>query len=215
MQTLPEGPEWIFEIKWDGYRCEAVKNAGSTVALYSRNEKRLNDRFPALAAAFAEISGSWVPDGEVVAIDRNGRPSFQLLQNSARAKNGVVFYAFDLLSLNGVDMLKQPIETRHNALTRLLKKPLARLLAGVTTELRLSPVLQNSRPQVFQAIKGLGMEGVVGKRLSSRHEPDERSGVWVKMRANREQVATCPAPTGSSPSSSAATRAPGSCMPLV
>ncbi len=94
---LPEGDDWTFEIKFDGYRCVAVKT-GNKVTLFSRNEKRLNERFPAVAEALAELPGDFAVDGEIVALDEQGRPSFQLLQNSESSMPPIFFYAFDLLN---------------------------------------------------------------------------------------------------------------------
>ena len=97
MTDLPEGDDWTFEIKFDGYRCLAVKN-GAKVTLFSRNEKRLNDRFPEVVNALARVAGDFAIDGEIVALDEQGRPSFQLLQNSGSSRPPIFFYAFDLLN---------------------------------------------------------------------------------------------------------------------
>lgn len=186
VRELPTENEWTFEVKWDGYRAIAT-GAGGKAQVYSRNEKRLDGRFPAIMQELAALPGSWVIDGEIVAFDESGRPSFQILQNTKYAIEGVAFYAFDLLHINGVDLTARPLEERKELLTKLLKKPLQRLLSGEHTALRMSPVLKASGQEAFAAIKGLGMEGVVGKRAGSPYEPDERSGAWIKMRANLEQ----------------------------
>lgn len=78
VNKLPEGEDWTFEVKWDGYRALAVGNGGKVV-IYSRNEKRLDSRFPNIVEGLSSIPGSWVIDGEIVAFDENGRPSFQIL----------------------------------------------------------------------------------------------------------------------------------------
>ena len=78
---MPTGDDWTFEIKFDGYRCVAVKTGGK-VTLFSRNEKKLNERFPAVVEALAELPGDFVVDGEIVALDDARPTSFQLLQNS-------------------------------------------------------------------------------------------------------------------------------------
>ena len=79
--VLPADNNWTFEIKFDGYRCIAVKR-GSDVTLFSRNEKVLNKRFPRVGEALASLGGDFVLDGELVAFDSQGKPSFQLLQNN-------------------------------------------------------------------------------------------------------------------------------------
>jgi len=175
---LPEGDDWTFEIKFDGYRCIAVKT-GNKATLFSRNEKRLNDRFPAIAEALATLPGDFAVDGEIVALDARGRPSFQLLQNSGSSLPPIFFYAFDLLNSDGEDLVALPIERRREMLNQLLADP--------TDPLRLSPLLQAPAGHILEAVQKLGLEGVVGKRISSRYEPGERSGAWIKRRTHRAQ----------------------------
>ena len=175
---LPKGDDWTFEIKFDGYRCMAVK-VGKTVALYSRNEKRLNDRFPTVAEALANLPGDFAVDGEVVALDEQGRPSFQLLQNSGSSQPPILFYAFDLVNRDGEDLVALPIERRRELLHELLADP--------SDPVRLSPLLQAPAGHILEAVQKLGLEGVIGKRIGTVYEPGERSGAWIKRRANREQ----------------------------
>src|SRR5437667_5812928 len=99
--VLPAGPDWSYEVKWDGYRAEAVKN-GAFVALASRNLKNITRQFPGVAAAVAGVRAqSAVIDGEIVALDAEGRPSFQALHHWSVDGLSLVYYAFDLLHLNG------------------------------------------------------------------------------------------------------------------
>lgn len=153
--------------------------SGAKVTLYSRTEKKLNSRFPALATALAELPGDFAVDGEIVALDGKGRPSFQLLQNSGSARPALYFYAFDLLHRDGEDLHRAPIEQRREKLSELLATP--------TDPLRLSPLLQAPAGEILEAVGKLGLEGVVGKRSGSLYEPGERSGAWIKRRTNREQ----------------------------
>ena len=176
--VLPTGEKWTFEIKFDGYRCIAVKR-GSAVTLFSRNEKVLNERFPKVVDALASLEGDFVLDGELVAIDPQGRPSFQLLQNNQSRALPVYFYAFDLLNRDGESLVSVAIERRRELLGRLLAAP--------EDPLRLSPLLRAPSEQVLDAVRKLGLEGVVGKRINSLYEPGERSGNWIKHRTNREQ----------------------------
>ena len=175
---LPAGDGWTFEIKFDGYRCIALKT-GSKVTLYSRNEKKLNDRFPTLAKALAELPDDFAVDGEIVAMDEAGKPSFQLLQNSGKERPSVYFYAFDLLNRAGEDLHRAPIERRRELLNELLATP--------ADPLRLSPLLNAPAGHILEAVRKLGLEGVVGKRTGSLYEPGERSGAWIKLRTNRQQ----------------------------
>ena len=100
VSSLPTAENWTFEIKFDGYRCLAVKRA-SEVILFSRNEKVLNKRFPKIVDALASLEGKFVLDGELVAFDTQGRPSFQVLQSTPSHEVPVFFYVFDLLNQNG------------------------------------------------------------------------------------------------------------------
>ena len=123
--ALPANEKWTFEIKFDGYRCIAVKR-GSAVTLFSRNEKVLNKRFPKVVDALASLGGDFVLDGELVAFDPQGRPSFQLLQNNQSRALPVYFYAFDLLNRDGESLVSLAIERRRELLGRLLATPKTR-----------------------------------------------------------------------------------------
>jgi bifunctional non-homologous end joining protein LigD len=175
---LPESGDWFYEIKFDGYRCIVVK--GSDAArLLSRNRNNFNQRFLKLAKAFERFTGRFVIDGEVVALDGRGRPSFQLLQNSNAEPNAIYFYAFDLLNENGENLQGMALERR--------RERLGALLAGVSDPIRLSPLLPGSPRQVLKAVEKLGLEGVVAKRQGSLYEPGERSGAWIKQRIDQMQ----------------------------
>ena len=176
--ALPEEEDWTFEIKFDGYRCIAVKS-GPKVTLFSRNEKTFNDRFPDVVEALRAIDGDFVLDGEIVALDEQGKPSFQLLQNNHSRALPVYLYAFDLLNRNGEALQVEPIERRRERLQELLPES--------RDPLRLSPLLQAPAGQVLEAVRKLGLEGVVGKRNGSLYESGNRSGAWIKQRTNREQ----------------------------
>ena len=175
---LPEDEKWTFEIKFDGYRCIAVK-VGQKVTLFSRHKKVLNKRFPRVVDALASLDGDFVLDGELVALDSQGRPSFQILQNSFSQSLPIYFYAFDLLNQNGELLVNLPFSHRRELVESLLAKPM--------DPLRLSPLLQAPAGQILEAVRKLGLEGVVGKRVDSLYEPGERSGAWIKLRANMEQ----------------------------
>ena len=167
---LPPGENWTFEIKFDGYRCIAVKR-DKEVTLFSRNEKVLNKRFPMIFAALESLRGNFVLDGELIAFDPHGKPSFQLLQNNLSRALPVYFYAFDLLNRNGSYWSTCPLNAAANCWGACLppKDPL-----------RLSPQLLAPSGQVLEAVRKLGLEGVVGKRIGSTYEPGERSGAWIK-----------------------------------
>jgi len=152
---------------------------GREVKLFSRYKKVLNKRFPGIVDAFASIDGDFVFAGELVALDSRGRPSFQIIQNSASKDVTISFYAFDLLNKNGELLVNLSLSYRRESLDSLL--------AASKDPLRLSPLLQAPAGEVLEAVRRLGLEGVVGKRIGSVYEPGERSGAWIKLRANLEQ----------------------------
>jgi DNA ligase D-like protein (predicted ligase) len=176
--ALPTGEKWTFEIKLDGYRCIAVKR-GREVTVFSRHEKVLNKRFPKVVEALASLGDDFVLDGELVALDSQGRPSFQLLQNSLSQSLPTYFYAFDLLNQNGELLLNLPFCRRRELLDNLFAPP--------KDPPRLSPLLRASSGDVLEAVRNLGLEGLVGKRIDSIYKPGERSGAWIKHRTNMEQ----------------------------
>jgi bifunctional non-homologous end joining protein LigD len=176
--ALPAEHGWAFEIKFDGYRCIAVKN-DSGAKLFSRNQKLLNKRFPKVVEAISGLPGLLTLDGEIVALDEHDRPSFQLLQNNTSRALDVYYYTFDLLNRDGKDLRRLPLERRRDSLNDIL--------AHATDPLRLSPLLEGSASQVLEAVRKLGLEGVVGKRDESIYESGERSGAWIKHRTDRAQ----------------------------
>ena len=120
--ALPPNGKWTFEIKFDGYRFIAVKRR-SEVTLFSRNQKVPNKRFQKVVQALASLAGDFVLDGELVAFDPQGRPSFQILQNNLSQALPVYFYAFDLLNRDGKSILHVPIERCRELLGRIFPKP--------------------------------------------------------------------------------------------
>jgi bifunctional non-homologous end joining protein LigD len=187
---LPEGDAWSYEVKWDGYRTLAEKS-GANVRLISRNLKNVTKLYPGVAAAIARMKvDSVLLDGEIVAIDRDGRPSFQDLHHSASAGTQIVYYAFDALRIDGRDMMKRPLDDRRTVLRNVVDG------SGV----HLSEPLPGRPKQIEQAIRRLGLEGVVAKRRESVYTPGIRSRAWVKVRFSKRQefvVGGCkPGPDG-------------------
>lgn len=175
---LPEDDRWLYEVKFDGYRAIAIKN-GYSVEIRSRNNKDLTSAYPTISAALKRLPvDAAVLDGEVVAIDSSGRPSFQALQHrSARTDHQVVYYAFDVLYLDGKELTGRPLEERRHLLPRVIKG------SGVL----LSVELLGSAPDVIKAVGALSLEGVIAKRRDSRYEAGQRSGAWVKLKLDRQQ----------------------------
>lgn len=173
--TLPSGDDWTYEVKWDGYRTLAVKE-GRRVTLFSRNLKDATAIFPSVARAVAQLrTDAALIDGEVVALDERGLPSFQALHH--QSAHTIVFYAFDLLHLNGRDLSRMPLEERRAALATVVEG---------TRILRSDP-LPGTPAQIEQAVRHLQLEGVIAKRRRSRYEAGRRSKAWVKVKFNRRQ----------------------------
>ncbi len=175
--TLPIGDDWSYEVKWDGYRAQAMKR-GAVVSLASRNLKDFTSQFPGIAEAAARVRAhDALIDGEIVALDAGGRPSFQALHHWAMAGLSVAFYAFDLLHLDGRDLMRLPLDER-----RALLKPIV-----ARSGLLLSEPLPGTAAQIGSAIRRLRLEGVVAKKRRSAYEAGKRSDAWVKVRFARRQ----------------------------
>jgi len=173
--ALPVGEDWSYEVKWDGYRTLALKD-GPRVRLFSRNLKDVTGAYPSVTRTLGELkAAAALVDGELVAIDEQGRPSFQALHH--QAAHVVVFYAFDLLLLGGRDLTREPLESR--------RKQLAAAVTG--TSILLSEPLPGTPAQIERAVRELGLEGVVAKRRSSRYEAGRRSDKWLKVKFSRRQ----------------------------
>ncbi len=178
VDRLPEGDDWIYEVKFDGYRALLLKN-GEDVRVRSRNNKDLTATYPSVAAAGRRLQAAQaVVDGEIVAVDSQGRPSFQALQHrSSHPGHSIVFYAFDLLHHDGRDLTAASLKERRKRLPGVLSG------SGVL----LSMDLPGTAQQVIAAVESLGLEGVVAKRATSRYTPGERNDAWVKLKLDRQQ----------------------------
>ncbi|MCR6657120.1 MAG: non-homologous end-joining DNA ligase [Opitutus sp.] len=180
VQQIPPG-DWRLEIKFDGYRALAVVDDGK-VELWSRNENSLTEDYPEVAQALAGLPcRSATLDGEIVALDEEGRPSFQRLQRrSNEADSGpLLYYLFDLLELNGERLIDAPIEERQKVLTKLLANP--------SDPLRQSTVFDSTPDELLAHARKLGLEGIVAKAAGSHYEIGRRSGAWLKCRLSRDQ----------------------------
>ncbi len=178
VDTLPEGDEWMYEVKFDGYRALLLKN-GKQVRILSRNQKDLTSAYASVAAAGRRLRADQaVLDGEIVAVDAGGRPSFQALQHrSSHPGHTIVFYAFDLLYLAGEDLTRDPLDQRRARLPQVVDG------SGVL----LSMELPGTAQQVIAAVQGLGLEGVIAKRKSSHYDAGQRNNPWVKLKLDRQQ----------------------------
>jgi bifunctional non-homologous end joining protein LigD len=175
--ALPDGPAWTYEVKWDGYRALAVKE-GRGIRLLSRNQKDLTRDYPTVVAA---IAGVRVPrvvlDGEIVALDVDGRPSFQALQHRSTNGLALVYYAFDVLSVGAESLLRESLDARRRRLH----------LLTLGSDVLQSEPLPGAPRQIEREIRRLGLEGVVAKRRDSVYRPGERSDAWVKVKFSPRQ----------------------------
>ena len=176
---LPVG-DWIYEMKFDGYRALAFK-ARSEVRLLSRNRTLFNDNYPRLVDSFKALKAKgFIIDGEIAVLDQQGRSSFQLLQSYGGQKGiPLVYYAFDLLSLDGTDLRSRPLVERRERLARLLKK--------APENIKFSEGLQGTKDELLRVARQFQLEGLLAKRRDSIYEAGRRSGAWVKVKLTQQQ----------------------------
>lgn len=178
---LPQGPQWLYEVKFDGVRALAIKT-GRSVALVSRAGNDLSLKYPELTKALGKLRADQaVLDGEIVALDAEGRPSFQVLQsfhNVAR-RPPLLFYVFDLINLRGRDMTGLPLVERKAVAESLLK--------GGNDRVRFSAGFEGDASEMLHELQARGFEGVVAKLKDSKYEAGRRSGAWVKFKWSNEQ----------------------------
>src|SRR4051812_11436517 len=176
---LPDGDEWLYELKHDGYRGIAYKTGGK-LYLRSRNNNDFNLRYPTIANALSALPNETVVDGEIVAFDESGKPSFNTLQNHGSSGVPLVYVIFDVMILAGRDITKEPLEARQ----RLLE---TKILPKLAEPVRYPGVLNASLKDLIKSVKASGLEGLVAKRRDSIYEVGLRSGSWRKMRINKGQ----------------------------
>lgn len=182
LATLVDEPfddeAWQFEIKWDGYRTIAFCNK-SKVDLKSRNDKSFNERFYPVCKAIQDWNIKAVIDGEVVVLDQNGKSHFGSLQNwRSEADGEIYFYVFDILWLNGKDLMQIPLSERRTILKQLMPE---------SDIIRLSENFEVSGIEFFETTKKMGLEGIIAKKSDSTYSPGIRSKEWVKIKANKRQ----------------------------
>jgi DNA ligase D-like protein (predicted ligase) len=179
-EALPDDPgRWDYQIKFDGFRAIAFKTGGR-LQLRSRNDNDFSVRYPAVVNALAKLPNDTVIDGEIVALDEEGRPSFTALQNYGSSAGPVLYFVFDVMILAGRDVMREPLETRRALLEQ-------KILPKLTEPVRYASPLDATLPVLVASVKAQGLEGLVAKRRGSPYEPGLRSGAWMKMRVNRGQ----------------------------
>jgi bifunctional non-homologous end joining protein LigD len=177
----PKGEGWLYEVKFDGYRIVA-RIEGDDVRLFTRNGNNWTARMPVLHAELKKLgfASAWL-DGEVVVLDAQGNPSFQLLQNafdSAKTKD-MVFFAFDLPHFGGYDLTKAPLVERRRVLQ-------AALAPAATPHVRFSETFDAPVEALLESACRKGLEGLIAKRADAPYA-SRRSTSWVKVKCSRRQ----------------------------
>jgi bifunctional non-homologous end joining protein LigD len=182
-------PDWLFEIKWDGYRVEAVIRDGKA-KLWTRSLKDAETYFPNLLSPPTWIDArEAIVDGEVVALDEEGRPDFSLLQERISQRRGaapvvgtavgaLVYEVFDLLYLDGRSLLSVPLEDRKRLLRSVIRE---------TSRVRYASHVVGDGEAFMAAAQARGLEGIVAKLRRSRYEPGKRTPAWLKLKIRPEQ----------------------------
>ena len=179
-ETLPDDPaRWAYELKLDGYRAIAFKSDGR-LHLRSRNDNDFAARYASVLPGLKKLPAETVVDGEIVAFDAEGRPSFNLLQNYGSTATPLAYFVFDVLVLGGRDVTREPLSARQALLEQ-------KVLPHLSDPVRYLAPLDGTLPTLVHSVKTHGFEGLVAKRRDSRYEPGLRSGAWMKMRVNRGQ----------------------------
>jgi bifunctional non-homologous end joining protein LigD len=177
-KQLPGGEGWEFEIKWDGYRIVA-RVVGGEAELRTRKDQDYTQRFANVAKELAKAlkTPDCVVDGEVCALDEEGRPSFSAMQQ-AKAGTPIVYYVFDLLEVDGEPVTGLPLSERRERLRKLLD--------GRNRTVKFSEGFEDA-PALYKAAQERRLEGIMGKRLESKYLPGKRSRDWLKFKTHGEQ----------------------------
>jgi bifunctional non-homologous end joining protein LigD len=174
-----DDPDWLFEVKWDGYRTLAFIENGK-VQLMSRNNKSFSEKYYPLRQAMEQWNINAVIDGEILVIDEKGISNFGALQNWRSEPDGeLVMYVFDLLWYEGKNLMNLPLKQRQSVLKDILPVDDDRI--------RLSHIFPANGNEFFEAAEKLGLEGIIAKKGSSKYAPDQRSKEWLKIKVQKRQ----------------------------
>jgi bifunctional non-homologous end joining protein LigD len=167
-----DDPEWIFEIKWDGYRAIA-DTRGTRVALYSRNFQSFTEKYTSVVSLLEEVTESVVFDGEIIGFNKDGVANFQSLQNVGNTSSRLEYIIFDLLHLNGRDLFQVPLLDRKLLLKELLEK---------YPRLTYSEHIEKRGVAFFKEMEKRNFEGMMAKKKNSHYAPGVRSDYWLKVK---------------------------------
>lgn len=173
-----DDPDWIFEIKWDGYRAIAEVNKND-VSLYSRNGNTFNASYPLVVDALKKQHINAVLDGEVVVFDDEGNPSFNAIQNY-NGENPICYYVFDMLEINGEDLTDLPLLERKERLREIITD---------TDIIKYSDHIEEKGNALFDLVGQKDMEGIIAKLADSRYLPGVRTSNWLKIKHHKTMEA--------------------------
>jgi len=170
-----DNKDWIFEVKWDGYRAISEVNK-NTASLYSRNGNPFNLRYPSVIEELRKLNRRLILDGEIVVLDDYGKPDFQKLQFYEQNKSeNLYYYVFDLLSIDGKDICKFPLMERKKVLKSIIRN---------NSALRYSDHIESKGIEFFDEAKSQGLEGIIGKKTDSTYQKGARTGDWLKIKVH-------------------------------
>jgi bifunctional non-homologous end joining protein LigD len=170
--------DWLYEIKWDGYRAIAeIKD--DNVKLYSRNGTSFNNSYPIIVDALIKMKINAVIDGEIVALDKNGLPSFQLLQ-SYNYDSPIIYYVFDVLYINNKKICSLTLLERKQQLKKLLKK---------SAVIKYSDHIKEKGIELYKLAGKQNIEGIMAKQADSEYFSGIRTANWLKIKHHKSQEA--------------------------
>jgi bifunctional non-homologous end joining protein LigD len=172
--------DWIFEIKWDGYRAIAAWDSKS-VQLYSRQGNDFESKYKEIVEAVRSLKHQAVLDGEIVSVDSDGKSHFEWLQNYVKKPNGqLIYYVFDILWIDGYDISQLPLTRRKEILAMIVPKD---------SIIRFSDHIKVNGQDFFESAKQQGLEGIMAKKVGSTYQFGRRTKDWLKIKTHQRQEA--------------------------
>ncbi|KKX52165.1 hypothetical protein L950_0201305 [Sphingobacterium sp. IITKGP-BTPF85] len=183
LATLTDQPfdddEWLYEVKWDGYRAVSFLNGNKTTEIKSRNDKSFNEKFYPIYEELKAMKLEAILDGEIVVVGENGHANFGALQNwRSEADGDLLYYVFDILWYKGKDLTKLTLTDRKAILHEIL---------STSETIKLSTPFYTSGIKFLETAREMGLEGIMAKRKDSAYHVHARTKDWLKIKANKRQ----------------------------